>query len=451
MPSQIEELSPVLVEVQVEVPWATVSEGLEAAYRTMQHKARIRGFRPGKVPRDVVKKVLGKSIRSELSANLMREGLDLAVTEHKLEPVAYAEQLTAPEITEGQPLTFSAKLEVRPKIDRVDTTGIEVERTRLLVTDDAVQAEIERMREQTAELIAPEPARPVQAGDTVTFDLDLRVEGTLRPELGGADRKAQLGEGKLFPELEVALTGLDIGARKDVPITFPADYGYEALRAKSSLFTVTVKNIQTKLLPDIDDELAKDLAFDSLDAMKRSIRERLEKTASERADALMRDALIEKLIDKNPVPVPPSMIEQETRAALEQYVRIQYMLGQQADFNEEMHKSFRERAERKVRAGLLFGAIAKAETIEVTEPDIEQKLAELAERSGKHIAKVRAEHQGDEKRTLELQILEKKLLEYLASRATIRDVEAQPPSAPQADAAADDAKPEPKKSKEAKK
>lgn len=475
MQSQIETISPVLVEVKVEVPWNTVNEDLEAAYRTMQHKARIRGFRPGKVPRDVVKKMLGKSIRSEVSAELVRKGVGHAVDEHKLEPVAYAEQLTAPDIVDGKPLTFSAKLEVRPKIDSVDTTGLEVERTRLAITDDAVQAEIERMREQTAELVAPEPARPAQAGDTITFDLELQVDGKLRPELGGADRKAQLGDGKLFPELDAAISGMEIGARKEIPITFPADYGYEELRAKPSVFTVTVKDIQIKVLPEIDDELAKDLAFDSLDAMKKSIRDRLEKTANERAEALMREALVEKLIDRNPVPVPPSMIDQETRASLEQYLRFQYMMGQQVDFNEEMHKTFRERAERKVRAGLLFGAIAKAEKIEVTEADVEQKLAELAERSGKHIAKVRAEHQGDEKRTLELQILEKKLLEYLASRATIRDVgaesgkkgeavsEAKPakeakkakePKAAKAPADSDEAKSEPKKpkkSKEAKK
>jgi trigger factor len=347
MQSQIETLSPVLVEVKVSVPWNKVNEDLESAYKTMQRKARIRGFRPGKVPRDVVKKVLGKSIKSEVAAELVRQGVGAAVDEHKLEPVAYAEQVVPPDIAEGQPLAFSAKLEVRPKIDKVETSGIEVERTLLKVTDDAVQAEIERMREQTAELVAPEPARPAQAGDTITFDLDLQIEGQPRPELGGADRKATLGEGKLFPELEAGLTGLELGAHKDIPLTFPTEYGYEELRGKAGVFGVTVKNIQTKVLPEIDDELAKDLAFDSLDAMKKSVRERLEKTAAERADAMMREALVEKLIDKNPVPVPPSMIDQETRASLEQYLRFQYMMGQQVDFNEDMHKTFRDRAERR--------------------------------------------------------------------------------------------------------
>jgi trigger factor len=450
MQSQIETLSPVLVEIKVEVPWNTVNEDLETAYRAMQQKARIRGFRPGKVPRDVVKKMLGKSIRSEVAAALVQKGVGHAVDEHKLEPVAYAEQVTPPDIAEGKPVTFSAKLEVRPKIDSVDTAGLEVERTLLAVTDDAVQAEIERMREQTAEMVAPEPARPTQKGDTVTFDLEVKIENQPRPELGGADRRAELGAAKLLPEMDEGLLGLEIGAQKDIPLSFPADYGYKELAGKSGVFHVTVKSIQTKVLPEIDDELAKDLAFDSLAAMKKSVRERLEKTANDRADSLMREALIEKLIDKNPVMVPPSMIDQETRSSLEQYLRFQYMMGQQVDFNEDMHKTFRERAERKVRAGLLFGAIAKAEKIEVSEADVEQKLAAEAERTGKHIAKLRAEHQGDEKRTLELQILEKKLLEYLVSRATITNAAPKADAAETADAK-DEGEPEAKKPKKSKK
>jgi trigger factor len=427
MQSQIETISPVLVSVKVEVPWKKVAEDLENAYRTMQRTARIRGFRPGKVPRDVVKNMMGKSIRSEVAAELVRQGIGHAVDEHKIDPVAYAEELVAPTINDGEALSFTAKIEVRPKIESVDTTGLLAERTLLKVDDSAVQAEIERMREQTAEMVSPEPPRASRAGDTLTVDLAVTIEGEAKPEMGGQDRRIELGNGRLLAELEAGLTGVEIGAHKDITLTFPADYGYEELRGKNASFHVQVKNLQQKVLPEIDDELAKDLGFDSLEALRKSVRDRLETTARERADSLVREQIVEKLIDKNPVPVPPSMIDQETRTSLEQYLRIQYMLGQQVPFTEEMHKEFRERAERKVRAGLLFGAIAKAQNIVVTEADFDAKLVELAERSGKHVAKVRAEHQGEQKRTLELQILEKKLLEYLVSRATITDVAAKAP------------------------
>jgi trigger factor len=425
MQSQVETLSPVLVQVKVEVPWQTVNEDLESAYRTMQRTARIRGFRPGKVPREVVKKVLGKSIRSEVTAELVRKGIGAAVDEHKLEPVAY-QDLSSPAITDGEPLTFTAKLEVRPKIDHVDSAGLEVERKLPSVADSAIDAELERLREQGAELITPEPARPAQAGDVVTFDLRVSIDGEDKPSMGGSDRRAEIGRAKLLPELEAGLTGAELGTTKDISVHFPADYGYDELRDKTAIFHTAIKNVQSKVLPALDDEFAKDLGKDTLQELRDSVRERMLNEARERTEAELREAVVEKLIDKNPVPVPPSMIEQETRAMLEQYVRFQYMLGQQVNLDEELHANFRQRAERKVRAGLLFGAIAKAENISVSEADLEAKLVELAERSGKHIAKVRAEQMGEQKRNLELQVLEKKLLEYLVSRATIKEVAAAP-------------------------
>ncbi|HEX4353238.1 MAG TPA: trigger factor [Polyangiales bacterium] len=430
MQSQVETLSPVLVEIKVEVPWQKVNENLESAYKTTQRTAKIRGFRPGKVPRDVVKNVLGKSIRSDVAAELIRQGIGAAVEEHKLEPVAY-QDLSPASITEGEPLTFTAKLEVRPKIDHVDSAGIEVERARVGIADSAIDSEVDRMREQAAELITPEPARPAQAGDQVTFDLTVSIDGVAQASMAGSDRKAELGKGNLLPELDAGLSGVNVGDSRDITVNFPADYGYEQLRGKAAVFHPTIKNIQAKVLPAIDDEFAKDLGQDTLVALRDSIRTRLEGAASERTDAEVREAVVEKLIDKNPVPVPPSMIEQEMRAMLEQYVRIQYMLGQQADFSEELQANFKARAERKVRAGLLFGAIARDQKIEVSEADIEAQLRQLAERSGKHIAKVRAEHQGEQKRNLELQVLEKKLLEYLVSQATIKDVEPKPTESPE--------------------
>lgn len=430
MESQLETLSPVLVQVKVEVPWQKVNEDLETAYRTMQRTARIRGFRPGKVPREVVKNVLGKSIRSDVTAELVRQGIGRAVERHQLEPVAY-QDLSPAAINDGQPLTFTAKLEVRPKIEHVDSTGIEVERLASTVAESAIDAEIERLREQGAELVTPEPSRPAQAGDVVTFDLQVSIDGENQPNMAATERRAELGKGNLLPELDTGLTGATLAEQRDITIGFPADYGYEGLRGKTAVFHVATKNIQAKVLPDADDEFAKDLGEDTFAALRESVRTRLENTARQRTDALVREEVVEKLVDKNPVPVPPSMIDQETRAMLEQYVRLQYMMGQPVEVTDALQQDFKQRAERKVRAGLLFGAIAKAENIQVTEADLEAMLTEMAERTGKHIAKVRAEHQGEQMRNLELQVLEKKLLEYLVSRATIRDVEAKAAAADQ--------------------
>lgn len=436
MQSQVDQISPVVVKVKVEVPWAKVNENLEGAYRNLQRTARVRGFRPGKVPRHVVKNLLGKSVEQEVTSRLVEEGLAEAVREHSLEPVSMSE-MDPPTLAHGQPLSFTAQLEVKPKIESVDTSSLDVERKLEAPTEAEIESEIERLREQNSEVVAVEPARPAAQGDILTLKLDVSVEGEPRPDLSSDDTRATLGEERLLPELEAGLTGARVGDDKEIALTFPEDYGHEALRGKSASFKITVKEMHTKVLPEVDDEFARDLDHESLAAMREDIRKRLHDAAERKAESLLREQVIDKLIDANPVPVPPSLIERQQQAMLSELFQLQQMFGRQLPFDAEMQSGMQQRAERKIRAGLLLGAIADQEKIDVSDQDLEAKLTEIAEQSGKHVAKVRAEYQGERRESLRSQLLQDKLLEYLLSRATITDAG----SAPDAEAAA----PAPKK------
>ncbi|MGD8860144.1 MAG: trigger factor [Myxococcales bacterium] len=449
MQSAVDQISPVLVEVTVEVPWDKVNTSLDNAYKAVQRQARVRGFRPGKVPRGVVKQLMGKSVEAEVTQNLIQEAIGNAVDEHSLEPLAMPE-VDTPSIEQGQPLKFKAKLEIRPKIESVNTGGLEVERKLESVTDADVDKEIERMREQNAELAPPDPPRPAQSGDTATIDIEVEVEGDPREDLSSADARAELGVGGLLPEIEEALIGASVGDEKAAELTFPEDYGHEGLRGKHASFKLRVKELQEKQLPELDDEFAKDLEHESLEALRKDVRERLEATAERRTEALVREQVIEKLIDNNPLEVPPSLVERQKRAMLGEFMQFSQMMGQQMPFDEEMFAEIGTRAERKVRAGLLFGAIADEQKLEVSDEDIDAKLAEIAEQTGKHIAKVRAEYQGEQRDQLRTQLLESKLLEYLLSQATITDVEADAGDA-QAGAETEAAEKKPAKKKAAKK
>lgn len=422
MESRVEELSPVLVELKISVPWKTVEQGLDDAYRTLQKRARVRGFRPGKVPRDVVKKLMGESVKQEVSSNLVQQGLGSAVREHSLDPVAVPE-ISDAVITDGQPLEFSAKVEVRPKIESVDTSKLEVKREKASVSDAALDAEIERLRARQAVLVTPDPARASREGDVLTVDLDVEVDGTARPDLGVKDYTVELGEGQLLEELEQGLTGVQPDSTPEITVTFPDDYRHDELKGKPARFKVTVKAHKEKVLPAVDDEFAKDLDHESLDDMKSSLRAELLQRAEQRSRSLLKEAVVEKLIDANPIPVPPSMIDQQTRHMLQEYARFQAMLGQPPSLDETFFDDMKRRAERRVRAGLLFGEVARAQQIAVSDEDVDAKLAEIAEKTGKHIAKVRADYQGERRQDLEAQLLEQKLLEFLLSKATIEDVE----------------------------
>jgi trigger factor len=160
--------------------------------------------------------------------------------------------------------------------------------------------------------------------------------------------------------------------------------------------------------------------------MKSKIRADLETAAKRKSDALVREAVVEKLIDTNPVPVPPSLVERQQRQMIGELMRFQQQFGDQMPLGDELFSGLRERAERKVRAGLLFGAVATQQSLQVTDADVEAELAKIAEMTGKHIAKVRADYTAERRDNLRMQILENKLLEYLVSQATITDAAPKP-------------------------
>ncbi|HEY6876938.1 MAG TPA: trigger factor [Polyangiales bacterium] len=419
MESQISEISPVLVQVSVEVPWPDVEKAIEGNYSQLGRTAKVKGFRPGKVPRNVLKQLFGARVKQEVVSNLVEAGLSNAVSKHKLSVVAVPPLETAPELKQGEPLAFTAKVEVRPKIESVDIAGITLERAAISISDAAVDTELETLRQQHAELAAPSEPRPVQEGDIVTCDYTVSVDGVGRPDLAATSRPIDTAGG-LLPELKTGLIGKNIGDHARVELTFPTEQGGE-FAGKPGVFDITVREIKAKVLPDLDDEFAKDLEYASLDELKQKTRERLEGAAKANAEAQLQEQLIEKVLEKNPIEVPPSLVAQQERAMLQEYLRMIQMTGQAPNFGGDFMAETKDNAQRRVRAALLLGAIASQQNIRVEPADLDQKLDEMAQRSGKHVAKLKAELQGERREVLESQILEAKLLEYLLSQATITE------------------------------
>jgi trigger factor len=418
MQAQISEISPVLVQVSVEVPWPDVEKAIEGSYATLSRSAKVKGFRPGKVPRNILKQLFGARVKSEVVNNLVESGIGRAVEQHKLAVVAVPPLEAAPELKQGEALTFSAKIEVRPRIDAVDIDGLALVRDSAAITDAVVDEALERLRQQHAEVVTVDPPRPVEDGDIVTCDYTVSVEGAERPDLSGNDRPIDLGGG-LLPELKDGLLGKSIGDDVTVLLSFPENQG--ELSGKPAQFAIKVKEIKAKLLPTLDDEFAKDVEHASLDELRTKTRERLETASRERAEDALKDQLIEKLLEKNPVQVPPSLVQQQQQALLQEYVRMIRMTGQAMNTGAELFENTRREAEQRVRAALVLGAVARLKGIRVEAADLDARIEDLAKRSGKHVAKVRAELQGEQGELLQSQILEEKLLEYLLGQATISE------------------------------
>lgn len=431
MQSQLSEISPVEVTVTVEVPWDRVEKGLDESFKHIARTAKVRGFRPGKVPRHVVRQLFGKQVKAEVTANLVEAGLLHAVEEHELQVVSQPKVEPEP-ITKGQPLKFVATVEIRPTIDKVEVDGLEIWRPAAEVLDAEVDHEVERLREQQADIQVPEPLRPAADGDLLTIDYSVSIDGEAKDDLQATDRTVELGSERLIEEFEKGLIGLEVGAKADIDVVFPDDHGSDDLKGKTAIFSVEIKELKEKLLPELDDEFAKDSGdFATLLELRLDIRKRLETAAEGRAETLLKDKLVDALVNANDVPVPPTMLQQQKQQMMYELAQFMQMAGMPP--SPDAFDGIDERADRRVRAGILLGALARQEKLTIEPDEIEAKLAEIASETGKHIAKVRVDHAGEKGEALESQLLEKKLMDFLSAKAKINDG-----PEPETEAASDD-------------
>lgn len=421
MQSQVSEIDPVTVEVQVEVPWDRIQKGLDDTFSKLQRSARVKGFRPGKTPRSVLQRLFSKDVQAEVVSNLVEQTVVEAVRQHELPVVSTAKLEAHPELTTGQPLTFTVKFEVRPKIEHLETS-LTLTRTIETVGDAEVDAEVERLRQQHALTRPIEGDRSAQKGDSVTISYDVSIDGVEKPDMKGEERPVTLGEARLLDEIDAGLLGTRPGDERTIEIARGEDDPNKELAGKKVLFVVRVKEVRERVLPDLDDEFAKDVGeYETLADLKAKIRERLEASAKVKSESRLREQAVEELANQNPVPVPPSLIDQQLRAMANEFLKFIQLLGQMPNLDEDTLGEMRVRAESKVRAGILLGELSRREKIEVTREEIEAKIQEIAERTGKHIAKVRADHAGEKGEALETQILEDKLIRYLLDHATITE------------------------------
>ncbi|NOQ83587.1 MAG: trigger factor [Myxococcales bacterium] len=436
MQSEIREISPVLVEVTVEVPWDRIHKDLNDTYKEIGKTARVRGFRPGKVPRNVLKQVYGRQAAAQVTGNLVEQGLMQAVQEHELHIVSQPEMEEAPALEQGKPLTFKAKVEVRPKIDKVVTDGLEVWQKSIDIPNEDVDREIEQLRQQHGEIQVPDPMRPAQEGDLLTIDYTVTVDGEAKDDLGAEGRQVEIADEHLLPALKEGLLGMQPGDEKTVDMEFEEDHPNADLQGKTAQFTIQAKELHEKLLPELDDEFAKDCGdYETLLELRLKIREGLEASAKQRGEAELKDQLIESLIQANDIPVPPSMVQQQQQMMMYEMAQFMQMAGQQGAPGADFFAGIEERAQRRVQAGILLGSLARQEGIDIGEADLDAKFQEIADQTGKHVAKVRADYQEAQREGLESQLLEEKVMALLTERAKINEGE-RPEPEPKDDEAA---------------
>jgi trigger factor len=395
--------------LQVEVPADIVRQAEEKAVRRYASSARLPGFRPGKAPPAMIRQRFAAAIRQETVESLIQEAYKqvLGDTEVKLAAQPHVHDV---KFNEGEPLTFELHLEMQPKVELPRTQGFRVTRTIRSVTDDAVQEQIDSMREQRATW-APISDQPVEQ-DMVTVLLATADDDGVVPE--GKEYRIILGGGQAIPGIEELIMSLKPGETAERPVKWPEDFPDESQRSTTKTVRVTLADAKRKSLPELDDAFAREVGeFDSVDALRKAVRDDLATEATREADADVRQKLIEEIIGANAFDVPPSWVNQMVGAYIEAY---------QVPENERQNfaQRFRAMAERQVRRDLIIDTLSEREKLTATESELDDRVAELAARRGTDVGQLYASLQkAGRLKELERGITEEKVFKWLLDQNTV--------------------------------
>ena len=396
MRSTLEPVEPTKVRINVVVEPDELRPAIDRTARKLSREVRVPGFRKGKVPRQVIEARIGREalLAEAIEQEAVPEFYAKAIEELGVRPLSRA-QVEPPDYTDGEPLSFSATFEVKPELDLPSYRGIEVERPALEVTDEHVDAQLERLRERFAQLEVI--GRPLTKGDFAQIDLRATHHTDEIPELTRSDFLYEVGSSAVVPKLDEELEGKHKGDILKFNATLPEEAG-EEWAGREVTFSVLVKEAKAKVLPKLDDDFAQEASeFDTLDELKADLRQRLEQAADAQRASELETLVLQTYLDQVEVPLPDSLVHDELHyranrfaqqlgqmgASLDQYLEA---IGQTAD---DVEADLRAQSERAVKAQLVLEAVADAEGLEATEEEVDAELGRQAQQVGRTPEEVR--------------------------------------------------------------
>ncbi len=387
MSVQVEKLEKNMAKLTIEVSAAEFEKALEDAFLKNKNKISIPGFRKGKVPRQMVEKMYGPEIFYEDAANaLIPDAYSKALDECE-EDIVSSPEIDVTQIEKGKDFIFTATVALKPEVKLGKYKGVKVEAAEVTVTDEEVDAKIERERENNARTIEVTD-RPVKDGDMTVLDFEGFVDGVAFDGGKGENYPLTIGSGAFIPGFEEQLVGAEIGKEVEVNVTFPEDYQAEELKGKAAVFKCTIKEIKEKELPALDDEFASEVSeFDTLEEYKKDVKETLtierEKAAREAKEA----AVIDAIIADSDMDIPEAMVTTQQKQMIDEFAQRMQMQGlsmeQYFQFTgatlDKMMEQVKPQAETRIKSRLVLEAVAAKEGIEATEEDYEEEIKTMAE------------------------------------------------------------------------
>lgn len=425
MKSTVEKKENNKVSLKIEISYEDFEKEIQKAYNKNKSRFSVPGFRKGKVPRKIIETNYGEGVFYEDAINsIFPSAYESAIEENELQPIDRP-SLDLEEIKKGEPVVLLVDVEVKPEVELGEYKGVEVEKENFDVTEENIEDELKNIQERNARIVEVED-RAAKDGDILVIDYSGSVDGE---EFEGGTAKNQtieIGSDTFIPGFEEQLVGLNKDDEKDVKVTFPEEYHSEELEGKDAIFKVKVHEIKTKELPELDDELAKDVSeFDTLDEVKEDIKKRLEEEAKRKEKAALENAVIDKVCENTEIEVPQVLIEDQIDANVRDFSQRLSQQGLQLEKYIELtgmnmndfRAQFEDDAKRIAKAELVLDAVSEKEGIEATDEELEKDLEEIAKEYNQKLEDIKEKFTENDLEYLKMGIIKRKTIEFLVENA----------------------------------
>ena len=426
MKIDIEDIDSTRKKIRVSLSSEQVAEKRNSVFREVMGGVSVKGFRKGKVPRHVVESMYGKEVDQETASNLVSDTLSEALAERSLLPVTRPDITEMDEVKVGEEFAYSAEFEVVPDFELSDYSSIPVKKIVRQVTEEDIDAEVQKLRERAAQSRLIEDDRPAKDGDYVFVDYSGTFEdGETIDDLNRQDVRFLLGEEQISPEFEENLLGKKTGEETGFSVSYPDDFLIQEAAGKTVNFTVKVKEIHDRVLPEVNDDFAKDFEVESVSELQDAIKEQLERLHESEQVSSMREQIVDSLLSNNQFDVPPSMLEKEEESLKARFVTDMQRGGvPEPEIGEDVMPKFTEKAAESVRTSIILGRIAQKENVKVTRKQINEQIDRLAASYNLPRDQVyKAYEQPGTMEHLESQIKTQGVLDLLLEQAQVDEVE----------------------------
>jgi trigger factor len=425
---KMEELSAVKKKLSFDIPWSEVKEELDSVYRDIGKKAKLKGFRPGKIPRKVIELYFKEQAEGDTITNIINKYYWQELEDKGITSISKPE-ITQEGLKENADFSFTASFEMEPQFEPQGYKGIDVEKETISITDNDLENRLTEIRQMYATMEEVKEERPVINGDFVTIDFVGSLNGESPDELKAENYFLELGSQRFIPGFEDQIVGMKNGEKKLINVIFPEDYQEKKFAGKEVSFAIEIKNIKEKKLPEMDESFIKNFdRYNSLEDLKKDVLKSLEAEGKKLSESNLQESIIQILLKENDIEVPPSLVEKQIYYMMADTHKRMTSAGMDEknamELSFKMHDKFKEEATKIVKSFLILKTIARKESFVVEESDIDKHIADLAEKHGRDYQLLKSAYDKEERRDgLKAELIQKKVFDFIEQHANIKVVE----------------------------